>query len=511
MKTRKPVMLMILDGWGLGEDYPGNAIYIGDTPVYDSLMKTQAHSELEASGEAVGLPDGQMGNSEVGHLNMGAGRVVYQDLPRISREISTGDFFKKPEFLDAIEYSREKKSKIHLVGMISDGGVHCHNTHLYALLELMKRENVEDVYVHSILDGRDVGPKTGLFYMSELEKEIDRLGVGKIATVAGRYYSMDRDRRWDRTELAYNAMVDGIGKRAEDPLEAIEESYNKDITDEFLLPTVIYDGEEPVTKIDDDDVIIFFNFRPDRVRQITRAFVDEDFDNFNRRRRVSTHYMTMTDYDSSIKNVVVAYSKYAPANTLSEYLSNHGLKQIKIAETEKYAHVTFFMNGGIEEPYKYEDRALIASPDVATYDLAPKMSAEKVKNQVIKSLDEDKYDFITVNFANPDMVGHTGKIDKAVEAVEEVDSCMGEIIKKAEEKGVVVLITADHGNVESLLTEDNKPVTAHTTNKVPLILFGENGKLKSGILADIAPTILDIMNIDKPEEMTGESLLIGEE
>lgn len=507
MKNKEPVMLVILDGWGLGPEYPGNAIYLGETANFDNLIENFPNSKLNASGEEVGLPVGQMGNSEVGHLNIGAGRIIYQDLPKICKEVADGGFFKKKEFLDAINTAKDKEGNIHLIGLVSDGGVHSHMKHLYALLELMKKENMENVYIHVILDGRDVAPDIGKKHIKELQDKIKEIGVGKIATVSGRYYTMDRDKRWDRTELAYKAIVSGVGKESTDSLEVVEKSYAEGIFDEFIIPTVIMENNKPVAKLSSNDSVIFFNFRPDRARQLTRAIVDYKFDGFEREEKISPYYVTMTEYDKTIENVVVAYTSKSPEMTLSEYISSLGYSQVKIAETEKYAHVTFFFNGGIEESYDGEERILISSPKVATYDLEPKMSAEEVKRNVIESLDQDKFDLIVVNFANPDMVGHTGKIDKVVEAIEEVDLALGEILKKAKEKNAKVLITADHGNAEKLLDENGNVFTAHTTNQVPLILFGADYKLEDGNLSDIAPTILKLMNIEKPKEMTGKSLL----
>ncbi|MGN9165092.1 2,3-bisphosphoglycerate-independent phosphoglycerate mutase [Tissierellaceae bacterium HCP3S3_D8] len=506
--TKKPVMLMILDGWGIGEDYPGNAIKLANTPNFDRLLKECPNSSLDASGIAVGLPEGQMGNSEVGHLNIGAGRVVYQELPRITKAIEDGEFFEKKEFLDGIENAKKNKSKVHLIGLVSDGGVHSHIKHLYGLLELMKKNHQEEVYVHAILDGRDVPPTIGKQHIQELMTKMGEIGVGKIATVSGRYYAMDRDKRWDRTQLAYDAMTLGKGNTSTDPVLAVEKSYKEDINDEFIVPTVIMEDERPVATVESGDTIIFFNFRPDRARQITRAFVDKDFEGFKREKQVDTFYVSMTEYDKTIENVVVAYRSEPPVNTLSQFVSSKGLNQLKIAETEKYAHVTFFFNGGIEEPYANEDRALISSPKVATYDLKPEMSAEEVKNELLKRINMDKYDLIVVNFANPDMVGHTGVIPSVVKAIEIIDGCLGEVIQLLEEKGGKALITADHGNAEKLLDDDGNPVTAHTTNKVPLILVGEKDvSLKGGKLADLAPTLLEMMGLEKPAEMTGKSLI----
>lgn len=506
---KKPVMLMILDGWGIGEDYPGNGVMLANTPNFDNLVSNYPNTTIEASGEYVGLPEGQMGNSEVGHLNIGAGRVVYQELPRITKAIEDGEFFKNEGILAGLENVKSNNSKIHLMGLVSDGGVHSHVKHLYGLLEMMKKNNIEDVYVHVILDGRDVGPKAGKAQVKELQNKMDKIGVGKIATVSGRYYTMDRDKRWERTELAYDAMVLGQGEKSIDPIVAIENSYNKEITDEFIIPTVIVEDGKPIANIEDSDTVIFFNFRPDRARQITRAIVDQNFIGFKRKKTVRTFYITMTEYDTTMPNVNVLYKSEVPLNTLSQCISTKGLNQVKIAETEKYAHVTFFLNGGIEEPYMNEDRALIPSPKVATYDLKPEMSAEKVKEEVINRLNMDKYDLIVINFANADMVGHTAIIPAVTKALETVDRCMGQILETLKEKEGIALITADHGNSEKLLDELGNPFTAHTTNKVPLILVGEDRNLKEqGKLADIAPTILELMGQEKPKEMTGNSLLV---
>lgn len=506
--AKKPVMLMILDGWGIGKDYPGNAVQLGNTPNFDRLIKKYPKSSLDASGLEVGLPKGQMGNSEVGHLNIGAGRVVFQDLPRISQEIIEGNFFQKEEFLAGIENAKRNNSKVHLIGLVSDGGVHSHMEHLYALLQLMEKHGQEDVYVHAILDGRDVPPSIGKEHMEQLNSKMNEIGVGKVATVSGRYYTMDRDRRWERTQLAYDAMVLGEGETSTDPILAIEKSYSNNVTDEFILPTIIMEDQYPVATVEDGDTIIFFNFRPDRARQITRAFVDKKFEGFERKKTVSTFYITMTEYDKTISNVNIAYRSQPPINTLSQFIASRGLHQLKIAETEKYAHVTFFFNGGIEEPYMNEDRELIPSPKVATYDLQPEMNAYEVKDKLLERMKMDKYDFIVVNFANPDMVGHTGDIPAVVKAIETVDTCLGEVIDLLEEKDGIALITADHGNAEELLTKKGEPVTSHTTNKVPLILVGKEGaNLKEGKLADLAPTILELMGLEKPEEMTGKSLI----
>ncbi|MFA7533314.1 MAG: 2,3-bisphosphoglycerate-independent phosphoglycerate mutase [Tissierellaceae bacterium] len=504
-----PVMLIVLDGFGLGKDYPGNAVKLAKTPNIDKLIKENANTTLDASGLAVGLPEGQMGNSEVGHLNIGAGRIIYQDLTKITKALNEGEFFNKVEFLNAIENAKANSSNIHLMGLVSKGGVHSHINHLYGLLELMKRQGFYNVYIHAILDGRDVSPHAGKEDIKELMEKIKEIGVGEIATVSGRYYAMDRDKRWDRTKLAYDAFTLGIGDKSEDPVAAIKKSYEEDVTDEFIIPTVIVDRDKPIATIDDKDSIIFFNFRPDRARQITRAFVDTGFDGFHREKKVDTFYVTMTEYDRTIKNVLVAFEDTAPDNTLGQYISQKGLKHLRIAETEKYAHVTFFFNGGIEEPYENEDRILIPSPKVATYDLQPEMSALEVKDEVIRRLNMDKYDLIILNFANPDMVGHTGVVSATIKAIETVDKCLGEIIELLMGKGGKALITADHGNAEMLIDEnDGSPVTSHTSNRVPLILVGENNvELNEGILADLAPTLLELMGLDKPQEMTGKSLI----
>ncbi len=508
--TGKPVLLMILDGYGIGKDYPGNAVKLARTPNMDKLMKEWPHTEINASGLSVGLPEGQMGNSEVGHLNIGSGRIVYQDLTRITKDIEDGGFFANEAFLSAIENAETNDSAIHLIGLVSDGGVHSHNTHIYALLKLMKHKGMSKVFVHVILDGRDVPPKIGEKHVRELQDFIDDIGVGIIATVSGRYYAMDRDKRWDRIELAYDAMTIGKGEEFENPVEAVKSSYAKNITDEFMIPAVIVRDGNPVGLVNNNDSIIFFNFRPDRARQITRAFVDEKFEGFTRKKIVKTYYVTMTEYDKTIENVHVAYQNENLENTLGEYVSEKGLTQLRIAETEKYAHVTFFFNGGREIPFKNEDRALIASPKVATYDLKPEMSAFEVRDEIIKRIESEKYDLIILNFANPDMVGHTGVIEAAVTAVETVDECMGEIVDLMLNRGGRVIVTADHGNAEKLLDEANGgPFTAHTTNKVPLLIAGEGHlNLREGILADIAPTILDLLGLEKPSDMTGDSLII---
>ena len=503
------VALIILDGWGIGEKYEGNAIYKAKTPNFQRLIENYPNTSLEASGLEVGLPAGQMGNSEVGHLNIGAGRVIYQQFTRISKSIDDGDFFEKEEFLKAIENAKRNNSKLHLMGLLSDGGVHSHNTHVYALLKLAKQNGLEEVYIHAFLDGRDVSPMSSKQYLKKLENQMKEIGVGKIATVNGRYYAMDRDQRWDRVQLAYDAMVLGEGEKTTSSTEAVDKCYQEDILDEFVKPTVIVEGDKPLATIDNHDSVIFFNFRPDRAREITRAIVDDEFNGFDRKKKVKTLFVCMTQYDQTIENVTVAFGPEMYANTLGEVVSELGLKQLRIAETEKYAHVTFFFNGGVEEPNKGEDRILIPSPKVATYDLQPEMSAIEVKDQVIGKIQAQEYNFIVLNFANPDMVGHTGNIEAAEKAVETVDTCLNEIVEEVLKINGKLLITADHGNSEQMIDMETKAkFTAHTTNKVPCIIVGEgNVKLEEGKLADIAPTLLGMMNIDIPQEMTGKNLI----
>ena len=509
--SKKPTVLMILDGYGLNDNKIGNAVAEADTPVMDALMKEYPFVKGNASGHFVGLPDGQMGNSEVGHLNMGAGRIVYQDLTKITKAIKDGDFFENPELVKACENVKAHDSALHLFGLVSDGGVHSHNSHLYGLLELAKRQEISKVYVHCFLDGRDTPPMSGKEYVKELKDKMDEIGVGQIATVIGRYYVMDRDNRWERVEKAYDAIVNGIGNHAENPLEAIEASYQQKVTDEFVVPTVIAKDGHPVGKVQEQDSVIFFNFRPDRAREITRAFCADEFDGFSREKRIHTTYVCFTEYDVTIPNKSVAFPKTKLENTLGEYLAKCGLKQARIAETEKYAHVTFFFNGGVEEPNEGEERILVHSPKVATYDLQPEMSAPEVCDKLVEAIRSLKYDVIIINFANPDMVGHTGVESAAIKAVETVDACVGRAVEALKEVDGQMFLCADHGNAEQLIDEaTGAPFTAHTTNPVPFILINrkEYGLREGGCLADIAPTLLELMGLPKPKEMSGESLLI---
>ncbi|MDR1801417.1 MAG: 2,3-bisphosphoglycerate-independent phosphoglycerate mutase [Lachnospiraceae bacterium] len=509
---KKPTVLMILDGCGLSDNKKGNAVYEAKTPNLDRLKKEYPFVKGNASGLFVGLPDGQMGNSEVGHLNMGAGRIVYQDLTKITKAINDGDFFTNPALLKACENAKENNSSLHLMGLLSDGGVHSHNTHLYGLLELAKRQGIRKVYVHCFLDGRDTPPTSGADYAKELETKMRELGVGEIATVMGRYYVMDRDNRWDRVERAYNALTKGIGEPGTFGSVAISDSYKTGVTDEFVLPTVIKKNKKPVAVIEEGDSVIFFNFRPDRAREITRAFCCDDFGGFARGKRIKTTYVCFTDYDVTIPNKEVAFPKEELTNTFGEYISSLGLKQLRTAETEKYAHVTFFFNGGVEAPNPGEDRELVPSPKVATYDLKPEMSAYGVSDVLVKAIKSGKYDVIVINYANCDMVGHTGVEAAAIKAVEAVDTCVGYAVEALLEADGVMFLCADHGNAECMIDEQTgAPFTAHTTNPVPFILINADKKYglkEGGKLADIAPTLLELMGIEKPKEMTGESLLV---
>ena len=510
---KKPVVLMILDGYGLSDNPEGNAIYMANTPVVEGLMKDYPFVKGYASGLAVGLPDGQMGNSEVGHLNMGAGRVVYQDLTRITKSIEDGDFFEKPELLDAIDNCLKNGTDLHVYGLLSDGGVHSDNHHMYAVLDLCKRKGLDRVYIHCFMDGRDTSPTSGIGYVKELIEQTEKFETGKIATITGRYYAMDRDNRWDRVERAYNALTKGEGIKETCPVKAMENTYAKDVTDEFIEPTVIVkENGEPTAVIKDGDSVVFINFRPDRAREISRCFCCDDFDGFDRGERIKTDYVCFTEYDVTIPNKKVVFKEEEIVNTFGEYLASKGLKQARIAETEKYAHVTFFFNGGVEKPNEGEDRFLIPSPKVATYDLQPEMSAPEVCETLIKVIKEGKHDMIIINFANPDMVGHTGIIPAVVKAIETIDECVGKVVEAIKEVDGVMFLCADHGNAEMNINHETKePWTAHTTNPVPFILINgpEGAKLKEGgRLCDIAPTLLELLGLEQPKEMTGESLLI---
>ena len=505
--SKRPTVLMILDGYGLNDRKEANAIAEANTPVMDKLMAEYPYVKGNASGLAVGLPDGQMGNSEVGHMNMGAGRIVYQELTRITKEIQDGDFFKNEALLAAMKNAKENDSAIHFMGLLSDGGVHSHITHLYGVLEMAKKFDLKKVYVHCFLDGRDTPPASGKGYVEQLEEEMKKLGIGKVASVCGRYYAMDRDNAWDRVEKAYKAMVDGEGIQETDAVTAVKNSYANDITDEFVIPTVV----DKNGMIKEGDSVIFFNFRPDRARQITRTFVDPDFTGFERK-YFPVNFVCMTQYDESMPNVTVAYPPETLEMTFGEYISKKGLTQLRIAETQKYAHVTFFFNGGVEEPNQGEDRILVKSPKVATYDLQPEMSAPEVCDKLCAAIRSDKYDVIIVNFANPDMVGHTGIMEAAIKAVETVDTCVGKAVEALKEVGGQAFLCADHGNAEQLIDyETGAPFTAHTTNPVPFILINADPAYtlkEEGRLADIIPTMIDMMGMEKPAEMTGESLLI---
>ena len=509
---KKPVVLMILDGYGLNSSTKGNGVALAKTPVMDKLMAEYPYVKGYASGLAVGLPDGQMGNSEVGHLNMGAGRIVYQELTRITKSIEDGDFFENTELLGAIENCKKNNSDLHLYGLLSDGGVHSHITHVFALLELAKRNGIKNVYVHCFMDGRDTAPDSGKDFIAKLYDKMEELGVGEIASVTGRYYAMDRDNRWDRVEKAYRALTLGEGNQAACGKCAIKASYEAGKTYEFVEPTVITKDGKPVGVIKDKDSVICFNFRPDRAREITRCFCDDEFTGFDRGSRKDVYYVCFTDYDVTIPNKYVAFKKEKITNTFGEFLAANNMTQARIAETEKYAHVTFFFNGGIEEPNKGEDRILVKSPKVATYDLQPEMSALEVCDKLCEAIRSDKYDVIIINFANPDMVGHTGVIDAVIKAIETVDACVGRAVEAVKEKDGVMFICADHGNAEVLVDENTgEPYTAHTTNPVPFILVNYDNEYtlkENGKLCDIVPTLIDIMGMEKPAEMTGQSLLI---
>lgn len=511
--AKKPVVLMILDGYGLNDKTEGNAVALAKTPVMDSLMKEYPFVKGYASGMAVGLPDGQMGNSEVGHLNMGAGRIVYQELTRITKEIEDGTFFMNEALVAAVENCKKNDSALHTFGLLSDGGVHSHNTHLYGLLELARKAGLSKVYVHAFLDGRDTAPTSGKGFMEELVAKMKEIGVGEVASVSGRYYAMDRDNNWDRVEKAYTAITKGEGETATCPVQAIADSYAKDVNDEFVVPVVITKDGTPVATVNDNDSVVFFNFRPDRAREMTRAFCDDDFTGFNRGARKNVKFVCFTEYDVTIPNKAIAFNKVSLNNTFGEYLAANNMTQARIAETEKYAHVTFFFNGGVEEPNNGEDRILVNSPKyVPTYDKKPRMSAYTVCDELCKAITSDKYDVIICNFANPDMVGHTGVIDSAVKAIEVIDECVGEVVEFIKQVDGQLFICADHGNAEMLIDyETGDPFTAHTTNPVPFILVNADPAYtlrENGCLADIVPTLIELMGMEQPEEMTGKSLLV---
>jgi len=529
-KPKAPMMLMILDGYGQSDTTHGNAITSAKKPNIDKLFEAYPHTTLKASGLSVGLPDGQMGNSEVGHLNIGAGRIVYQDLTRISKEIDDGTFYNNSALLSAIEHVKKNNSALHLMGLVSDGGVHSHISHIFALIDMAHKHSLEKLYVHCFLDGRDVPPRSALLYIDQLEQYMKKVGLGQIATVSGRYYAMDRDERWERIEKGYNALTLGEGIHANTALEAVELAYARDENDEFVLPTVINSftatdsymvnsanstanvslSSKSTISVSNGDAMVMFNFRPDRAREITRAFVDENFTGFERKKKINDlFYVCMTQYDATMPKVSVAFLPQSLENTLGEYISGLGLKQLRIAETEKYAHVTFFFNGGVEAPNKNEDRILIPSPKVATYDLKPEMSAYLVTDKVIEMIAEDKYDLIILNFANADMVGHTGVMDAAVKAIEALDECVAKIVDAMLSKNGQILLTADHGNADFMLDEKSNVITAHSTNPVPLVFISNEPKelMDDGVLADIAPTLLNIMGLPVPRDMDGRSLV----
>lgn len=510
---KKPTVLMILDGYGMRDTCEHNAVCEAKTPIMDQLMSQCPFVRGNASGLAVGLPDGQMGNSEVGHLNMGAGRIVYQELTRITKSIEDGDFFENPEFLAAADTCKKNDSALHLFGLVSDGGVHSHLTHLFGLLEFAKRQRLKKVYVHCFLDGRDTPPTSGKEFVAELEKKMQHLGIGEVASVMGRYYAMDRDKNWDRVQKAYDVLTKAEGEKAESACAGIQASYDKEVNDEFVVPFYVEKDGKPVATIQDGDSVIFFNFRPDRAREITRAFCDEGFTGFAREKKLDLTFVCFTDYDETIGNKLIAFKKEEIKNTFGEFLAAHHMTQARIAETEKYAHVTFFFNGGVEEPNEGEDRILVPSPkEVPTYDLKPEMSAPIVCDKLVEAIESGKYDVIIINFANPDMVGHTGVESAAIKAIETVDACVGRAVEAIKAAGGVLFICADHGNAEVMVDEaTGEPWTAHTTNQVPFVLVGADPAYKlreGGRLCDIVPTLIELMGLEKPKEMTGESLLV---
>ncbi|MGN7309552.1 2,3-bisphosphoglycerate-independent phosphoglycerate mutase [Alkalicoccobacillus gibsonii] len=508
--SKKPVALIILDGFGLRDETKGNAVEQSKKPNFDRYLNEFPHATLKADGEAVGLPDGQMGNSEVGHLNIGAGRIVYQSLTRVNLAIREGEFFENQTFLDAIDHVNEKGTALHLYGLLSDGGIHSHIEHLFALLELAKRKNVKKVYIHGFLDGRDVAPTSAETYLCSLQEKLDEVGIGELATVHGRYYAMDRDKRWDRLEKSYRAMVYGEGPSYENALDVLEDNYKNEIHDEFVIPSVLTDKEgKPVATVQDNDAVIFFNFRPDRAIQLSQVFTNEDFRGFDRGEKFpkNLHFVCLTKFSESVDGFV-AFKPTNLDNTLGEVLSQQNLRQLRIAETEKYPHVTFFFSGGREQEFPGESRILIDSPKVATYDLQPEMSAYEVTDALVSDIEADKHDAIILNFANPDMVGHSGKLEPTIKAIEAVDECLGKVVDAILEKGGAAIITADHGNADEVVTLEGNPMTAHTTNRVPVIVTEKGVTLREdGILADLAPTVLQLLDAKQPEEMTGKTLI----
>jgi 2,3-bisphosphoglycerate-independent phosphoglycerate mutase len=511
-KNKRPVCLIILDGWGLSDNQEGNAIAIADTPNVDKYFKVYPHTRLDASGEAVGLPEGQMGNSEVGHLNIGAGRIVYQEFTRINKSIESGEFYDNPVLDKAFSRVDGKNKNLHLIGLVSDGGVHSHIDHLKALVDMARIKNIKNLYIHTFLDGRDVPPRSAVVYLEELDKYLREKSTGRIATISGRYYAMDRDNRWDRTKKAYDALVYRKGEKFKSAVELVKNSYKNGINDEFVIPGVVDTGNNDNAGISNGDSVIFFNFRPDRARQLTRAFIISEFKNFDRGENPPDVFFTsMTLYDKNF-DIPVAFSPQKIVNTLGEVLSDSRIRQLRIAETEKYAHVTFFFNGGIEKPYPGEDRILIPSPSVPTYDKKPEMSAYEVTDKLIQKIRENIYDFIVLNYANPDMVGHTGVLDAAVKAVEAVDSCAGRVVDEITGKGGIAIVTADHGNAEEMISPENHEiVTAHSTSQVPFIICNKEYNIRDEErnyrLSDIAPAILKILDIDKPPQMKGASII----
>jgi len=510
---KKPVALIILDGFAFRDETFGNAVAQAKKPNFDRYWSQFPHATLTASGEAVGLPEGQMGNSEVGHLNIGAGRIVYQSLTRLNKSIREGDFFTNQAFLDAVAHVKAHNSKLHIMGLLSDGGVHSHYEHMFALLKLAKQQNVTDVFVHGFLDGRDVGPITALDYIEETEKQMSEIGIGQFASIHGRYYAMDRDKRWDRVALTYNVLVDGVGQTAESAKSGVAASYEREVTDEFVIPFSIQEHGEPVATIGDNDAVIFFNFRPDRAIQLSKVFTNEDFDGFaiSAKHPKNLKFVSFTHYSDEV-NAQIAYENDNLKNTIGEVLAMNGKTQLRIAETEKYPHVTFFMSGGREEKFLGEERILIASPKVATYDLKPEMSAYEVTEALLAEIEAEKFDGIILNFANPDMVGHSGMLEPTIKAIEAVDECLGKVVDALLAKGGAAIITADHGNSDEVVTLAGQPMTAHTTNPVPVIVTKPNVVLRNGgILADLAPTMLELLQVSQPTEMTGQSLIEKEE